>query len=542
MLLACRKRLDKHPAIESTKTVLEQLLARHIVLPSRSTFLAARDQELVKANGTGVPLVLIDALDSAHNNHILEVTPNDSSDSDEKVLSTIPLLFDIAIRCIPRDSPRKRITEGPWLEEMFLYLMQKVHSPVFSEKSVTMSQQSCQILEQLLQIAIDRRVSLDTPILRDIVKRYSGLMELDLEIDHTRWSLIGKTLELDPNVFLMPVEVEAGSLASPYGLVNTLFGCKVRSTRTDDYRFLRSSIVLPLLREFVKARDLTAFLGYWRRELQAQEEFRLESDDELAESPSPTRISIWEDMELTTELSNVLESSLTPGQIDNVLSLTAIDFKASLKDGDDAAPRAYASAVIIDAVLGAIQREETVDLVSGTVAKLASIILLSLDPNSDWPGNHRWRLWRLATLINLHWPQTWPTELEPLSEDMDGPKNSHVELAFEAIKSLSVSSSWLDATPSDSTIFLEVMHAFQYVLSFDPLKFNRDAERTRSAEAIDQALDAIVPFLEDTLNEARRGKAAVSFQWDGRPESMISPGPFVVALATAILRFPRCLQ
>lgn len=493
-----------------------------------------------------MPLVLIDALHSTPDRPIPENTPNTGSNPDEIVRSTVPLLFDIAVRCIPRDSPRKRIIEAPWLEGLFLYLMQKVHLVVFSESSVTMSQQSYQIIEQMLQTAIDRRVSLDTPILRDIVRRFSGLFESGK--DPCQWSLIAKILELDVNVFLIPIEVETGSLATPYGLLSTLFaritqtGRKLGSTISDDYRFLRSSIVLPLLREFAKARDLSGFLDYWRSELKAQEEFGLDSHNELAESPPRTPMSIWEDIELTKELTNLLERSLTPGQIEKALSLTFPDLKASLDPGDDYGQGAYASAVVIDAILGAIHREETADLVSLSVAKFAFIITPNLDLYSNWPENHRWRLWQLATLMNLRWHQAWSIALETLAEELGLPNTSLFERALDIIKSISASSLWLDATASDSNEFLEILHAFQYVVSFDPPRCKGDGEIARSAAAIDQALDAIVPFLEDTFNEAQRGDSALIFQWDGRPESLTSLGSLVVALATAILRFPRCLK
>lgn len=485
-------------------------------------------------------------MDPAIDKELPEVTLNVGGNSDERVMSTVPLLFDIAIRCIPRDSPRKRISEGPWLEGLFLYLMRKVHLPVFSESSVTMNQQSYQILESMLQMAIDRGVSLDTSILRDIVRRFSGLLESAK--DSCQWSLVGKILELDANVFLMPAETEAGSLRAPHGLLITLFsritqtGCKFRSTISDDYKFLRSSIVPPLLREHAKARNLSGFLNYWRSELKAHEEAGYEPVVELAESPRPTLVSIWEDKELTIELSNLLESSLTPVQIQRALSSALPDFGASLQGGDGAVPGVYASGVIIDAVLGAIQREETVDLVSETVEKFASIIIPNLDTYSSWPEYLRWRLWQLATTINLQWRQIWLLALETDGEDTGRPKYSHIKEALKIFASLSSSSSWLNATSSRSNKSLEVLHIFQYVLSFDPPSFTRDAEIAQLSEAIDQALDAIVPFLEETLNEAQGGKASLSFQWDGRAEFVKAPGPLAVALATTILRFPRCLK
>ena len=501
---------------------------------------------VARSNGTGIPLVLMDTLDFADNERLPEGSPSTRSNPGERVPSSVPLLFDVAIRCIPRDSPRKRITEGPWLEGLFLYLMQKVHLPIFSEGFITMSQQSYQILEQILQTAIDRGVSLDTTVLRDILKRYSSFLEV--RRDPCRWSLIGKILELDANVFLMPVEVEAGSSASPYGLLKMLFaritetGRRFRSTMPDDYKYLRSSIVLPLLREFAKARDLSGFLNYWRTELKALEKVRFMSDEEAAASPPQRSVSIWEEMDLTKELRHLMESSLTPGQIKEALLSALPDFMASLTHDEDFAAGAYSSVVVIEAILGAVQHEETADLVSATVADLATVITPNLDPYSDWPEHHRWQLWRLATLINLQWRQAWSTAMESLAQDMRWPYDPHVKNALKTIKSISASNAWLEATSSDSNEFLEVLHAFQYLLSFDPSRFTNDAYIARSAEAVDRALDAITPFLEDTLKDAVDGKASLNFNWDGRPESVASQGSLVVALTTSILRFPRCLK
>ena len=546
LLSACHDRRRKHLAVDSTIAVLEQLLARHIVLPSRSSFLTATEHGVARPDVTGITLVLIDALDPSDDQYGRERTPKAGSQSDERVLSTVPLLFEIAIRCVPRESPRKRITEGPWLEGLFLYLMHKLHLPVFSETPVTMSQQSFQILEQVLQTAIDRGVSLDTSILREIVKCFSGL--LGSRKEPCQWSLIGKILELDANVFLIPVEVDAVSPASPRGLLGTLFtritqtGCNIPLTVSDDYDFLRDSIVLPLLREFAKARDLSGFLDLWRAELKAHEELRLEMDRRLAEPRPPRPISIWEDMELTSELKNLLESSLTPGQIDKALSLMSSDFQTSLEGGGDYCSKAYASVVVIEAVFGAIQREETADLVSGTVTKLAFVITSYLDPCSKWPAIHRWRLWSFATLLKLQWHQAWSAALQPTGDVRFWPKNPLIAWALMFIENSSESSPWMSAPSSDSNEFLEALHAFQYILSFDPSEMARGSELDRSVMAIDQALNDIHPFLEDILSQAVHGNAGLTFQWDGRPESLISHGPLVVALATAILRFPRCLK
>lgn len=541
--------------VNPTVTILDQLLALHVVLPSRSNFLAMRQEGASKASldsippSAHMPLVLLDSLRSIDDEFTPTSIPTAGRNLDKRVLSTIPLLFDIAIRCLPRDTQRKRITEAPWLEAIFLYLTNRLGLPIFSETAVSVNQQSLEILEQMLQTAIDKDVSLDTAILRNIVTRFSGILKSGQ--DSCQWTLIAKTLKLDANVFLIPTDVNAnpnGSSSSADGLLGTLFsqittaGCRLLPKLSDDYNLIRSSIVLPLLREFAKARDLSGFLRHWQDELMAREESRSTSEDELPDSATPRHLSIWEDVDLSNGLRSLLESSLTAGQIDKALSSALPNLETFLHSGSENFPGAYASLIVLDAILRAVQQEETTDSVFATVQSISQAVTRLLSPSINWPNKHRWRLWRIATLINLHWPQAWSTTRQGHVEDTSRYGFPHSMWALKVIGGVVSSGSGLDTMSWGFEGYLEVLEAFQFILSCTFVKTRERSVPSWFSEAVNKTIEAIIPLLEYAITGARDDGKAPKFQWDGRPESVTSWETFIVALATTMLRFPQFLK
>ncbi|KAI9871883.1 MAG: hypothetical protein M1830_002329, partial [Pleopsidium flavum] len=555
LLSSCREYQHKYSVLARTVTMLEQLLARHIVLPSRSDFLAAREQGASKASldsilpSDNTPLALLEPLRSIDSELAPNNTPTAGNNLDMRVVSTIPLLFDVAVRCLPMDTQRKRIMEAPWLEAIFLNLTNQISLPIFSESAVFVSQQSLEIFEQMLQTAIDRNVSLETTILRSIVTRFSGI--LNIGKDSCRWTLIAKTLKLDANVFLIPTDVKPdpkGFSQPADKLLNTLFsqittvGCTLLPTFSDDYKLIRSLIVLPLLREYAKARDLSGFLRHWHTELMAHEGSHSTSEDELPDAATSRHLSIWEDVDLINELRSLLESSLTAGQIIKALHSAMPDFEAFLDSGSGSLPGAYASLVVLDAILGAVQREETTDTVSGTVQSISQAITRLLSPSANWPKKHRWRLWHVATLINLQWPQAWSAHTQLHVEDTSTSGFPHIMWALNAIGGIVPSESGLDIVSWSFERYFDVVQAFHFILSCVFVKTRDNSVPSWFSEAVENIIMTIVPLLQYALTEAQREGRDPKFHWDGRPESVTSWDTLIVALATGLLRFPHFLK
>lgn len=511
--------------------MLEQLLARHIILPSRSMFLAAREQLGPNPSSDNTPLSLLDPLNRIDLSTVPNSAPTSEDKLDRRALSAIPMVFDVAIRCLPRDTPRKKVNEAPWLETMFLRLTNQL-----SEIAKDMNQRSLEMLEHMLQTAIDRKISLDTTVLRDIITYFDVFKDGPLGC---QWTLVAKILELDANVFLMPTDgyhSHTGSSPSINGLLDTLFSHITTGARTvphkhsEDYRLIKSRIVLPLVRELAQARDLSGFLHYWRKELITLEE---------SLTGSTTRdLSVWEDLDLANELRGLVESSLTLGQINTALSWALPDLKTFAERGSKEFSGAYASSIILDAILSAIQRDETTDSVSRIVQSIGQAITALTYPDSAWPYDHRWRLWRIATLINVQWPHAWSffSAMNNGDSRVDGsPGGSR---ALGAFSGLILSDSGLEGMSGRR---LEGLYSFQSILG---LAFVEAGDRNMSAkplESIDLAFIAIVPLLAHAIIQARHGAKASEFQWNGRPESVISSQIMIVALAISILRYPQSL-
>lgn len=283
------------------KEQLEQVVARNIIIPARSDYIGTLETTLL-TNLTKISII------------------QDSANA--------PILFDIATRSIQTNgSKRRKPQDDIWLQTAFISF-QEAFLPQRHEEN-------CKALGLMLQTAINFKVNLNLPVLRKATSEFA-LLE-----GRNNWKLVADFLKLDGNVFLIP-DAEEDLLDKLLSHITTL-------SLEKEWEFVGDQIVLdvlvPLMDEFAKARDLTGFIRHWFAQLITFEKLR--KDQPL----SIERFSAWEDDALQNQLSKLFEPSLTSHQITQTLDWLSSEVELN--------PEAVC--VLLQAIAGAISKEELVD-------------------------------------------------------------------------------------------------------------------------------------------------------------------------------------
>ncbi|KAI9742252.1 MAG: hypothetical protein M1818_004152 [Claussenomyces sp. TS43310] len=316
---------------------LEEVLARNIVVPAKTAYSST--------NSTDVLRMLV--------GEAVSQTPNFG-----------PILLDIAARCLqPRGDRRRKPHDTSWLQSVFLMIENAMVS--------TSKGRFDQALVRLLQICAQHQVALDLPILRRIMLDHAFL---DSETD---WDIILTIVKLDSNAFVME---ESGT----EDLLELLFSRITDTSLSPSWPQLATKIVdnvlAPLMDAFARVRDLIAFIRRWHAQLVDYEQRRTKINQ------IPETFSAWEDDALCIKLKEIMEASLTTGQV-----IELVDWLQS-----ESKVHKQTFLVIADAVAGAVTKEDTIDALG---VRLCQIVL---EADNNLNERYRFRPSRIAS-SSLSW-------------------------------------------------------------------------------------------------------------------------------------------
>lgn len=379
---------------------IKMLLAAHIILPGRAVFIRAKDPKL-DTDPISIVSELLAPLSKA-----LQGIP--SLDARSGLLGdAIPILFEFAIRLMPRDTPKQRTTEDPWLRALFLQLAEclSFHFPITQD--IFEDDLRTDIVERMLRLVVHSNLSLETPILRSIVSHISGIHRANPQ-HRARWSLIGLCMKINSDMVL-PVRTksnlatnqtttQSNTLLEKILAKLTLSGFKVGAQSSDDYEDMLHEVVLPILESFIRARDLEGFINVLKQQLIAWM-FRGEIDSSSQEH-SDKAVSIWEDEILLHAVSSNLESALTAGQILRILqSITATVDSVSVLPSKEEQSMLYAEILVLDTVVDGTRNDQVVSTCKLSVESTGHTLSILITNEEKLLDYHRWRVWRaLATI------------------------------------------------------------------------------------------------------------------------------------------------
>ncbi|TQS39083.1 hypothetical protein Golomagni_00397 [Golovinomyces magnicellulatus] len=292
----------------------------------------------------------------------------------------VPVLFEISIRSIRHQCTRNRQPEDEaWLQAVFQTLL-----------NLRSDSENQECINNMLKLCIQFKVNLDMKLLQSILLK-SAISEYD-----QNWTLIATIIKLDANIFLVSNEESLLAL-----LLNRITEASLDPCWSTISDHVVSEVLLPVMLEFAKARDLSGFIKLWFNQLCIFESKRKETQDS-----SMIVFSAWEQERLFLELRKILDSSLSTDQILNLISWIS-------KNAEKNPCGAY---IILEAICGSISgQEHVVDSIS-----LQPYNIIFHKKTLGLQSRYRWRAWRLLT-HTLNWANS--RDLDTLASSWDSEGN-----------------------------------------------------------------------------------------------------------------------
>ncbi|KFY90495.1 hypothetical protein V500_05159 [Pseudogymnoascus sp. VKM F-4518 (FW-2643)] len=284
------------------QTQLEQLLSRNIILPAKNAYTASKTTD-----------VLVSFVTNA-----VAARPNFA-----------PIIFENAIHSLqPNSTHRSRTQDAAWLQALFRVLSDACPAEPREVKN--------EAINKMMKMCLEHKISLDVDLLRSIT------LESGLHSEGTDEEIIATVIALDGLVFTIPDAEERDLLKELFSRITLLSTTPEWPDVADTYV---DKILVPLMGDFAKARDLTGFINHWYEQLVA-------FDSIISERPSKDDLGhfgAWEDDALLKKLKETMEASLTSEQIKSILD--------GIREKTGSPGPAL---VMMDAVSGALTREETI--------------------------------------------------------------------------------------------------------------------------------------------------------------------------------------
>ena len=310
-----------------------------------------------------------------------------------------------AARCPRSPGYKGRVANASWLEAVLRVLVEI--AGISSDDNASLHQNQLEVLEGLLQVAIDRNIKVGTNHLQQIAISH-GNLSTEGKLS-PKWNILGKMIELDPDVFLIPKHSE--HLSPKYNeadnpLLEALFdaitaaACVSRSSASEEGREIQQNILLPLMGALAKARKLSTFLQLWLQGLEAIYQKRFDNQDAPEDAQIPI-VTFMESEQVFKALRDLLEKHWSTMQITEAIESILIKVEASrVVDGK---AQVLARLLLIEAICSALSRDDVLEAVHPQAVKVYQVIIQLLC--ESWRDDVSiWALWRLLERLCTLWP------------------------------------------------------------------------------------------------------------------------------------------
>lgn len=527
---------------------LERLLISYVILPFRGSTIASEQHSALKKEVL-LPS-LADDMTLAIKQHRFPPPEQFSTSSptyagkrssdktkDHLTVAFLLVLFDVALSCRPRHLPQLRRREDPWLIALFGQLTKCLEQRRSHGSKLRLEQKYARLVKWLLRKARDHGLRLLPAMIETILEESSGLFSGKKK--NVEWEIISLCLSNDSNVFIIPAHSIILGQDPPHRPPNRFLSALLSkitelgplSPSNTDVNYALSNVLVPLGRAFSEGRDLKGFFTLWREQLNA---LQLKNLERSFTSTGPT---LWEDQKLLESIAKLVESTLTPGQIDQLLSVAAHDLESLVPNTVKGKSTSLSSLVILDCLFEGITHDSTKLHLATTAHSVSTSIEAIL--SSENPGLDRWRMWRIVGTIIDRWFPTYNTR------------------AFEKTACLAVSRA---TRMINNTVFTslqlvnadltEILHAFKYIIRFiaedDSFwKHPKSLSRQHILLSVRKAMDAMEPFCHRTRQDLFGTiKSPDSFlKWEEYYGSrIVSPETFYIGCIGYMISSPRIIM
>ncbi|OSS44705.1 hypothetical protein B5807_10504 [Epicoccum nigrum] len=428
-------------SIDRATQAIEKLMARHLFAPARAAFFANTEKPAENTSKYREAALLVSNLGPLRAKLLQAAQIEDDGETVPADLAALSgassQLLSLAIRVSPSKNPRSRLAEKPWVEAVFIALVECAGCSLTAPPEYVTSKTALDLLVQAIGVLRESSTSIKSDILKDLFWYHSGIKYPIGKDKQVHWSLISALIGLDPSVFVTEPKGLAGpSKAQQVDLAQTVFeeisraqfegdgfvhdldgtterkqGSKTQGPAQISKAAIVDRVIVPLMSGFATNRNLLGFIQRWDDQL--VKAYRHENRKALKECKS----MIWEDHAINKALAQRFEQSLTQGQIagllqqhnqrmDDLNSALATEAKEDVNLKKLAAyKKAASTAVVVPAVLQSFKSDEIVEAVKPQLSSL-------LQSYSTWVMDDRYsshtqvsRSWlTLCQLVSKLWP------------------------------------------------------------------------------------------------------------------------------------------
>lgn len=387
------KRKAEEAIKQSSREILESLLARHVLVPARAAFFKAEDtsnsSDRRQIGSQDPSYVLRSMLDS------IKGFKSRADAAQSPIFASLPRLLEIVIRVTPMTTPKQRSREKPWIESVFKVLHECDQS---GDKAVLID-----MLGRLKQYGAS--------LSKDMLQRLINDNKVE-SADFMYWQLLSNIIALDQDIFSDESKAEAffsNMTAIDSAELEQTFPRDLdpkdendvsKSTKAD---FLSKSIILPIMYSYASQRKLARFTEMWAKQLQDEKRIGKQT--------------LW--VELDAEFAPLLEDSLPQEQIIELFDgyfahVESAANSQNLKEDQTLQGVLSSSVVILNAILKGVKSEALIDALSTKTGDLLEL-MMRFCPDASGGGfstdrftvSHDIRTWALITVAFELWFPSW---------------------------------------------------------------------------------------------------------------------------------------
>lgn len=318
-------------------------------------------------------------------------------------------LFDVGVRCTPLATTRAKSLEASWLEHLLKALSNCMGLDISEQHPSPNIPSACfEGLADMLRTVHSCKVAVSARLLSNVIYNDPGL-----EVGNTKspsWELVAQVISLGPNVFVDGVSdgVSGDAICDlVMSAINTSVWKQKESLPStgqsaDDnvvYNLVKLRILVPLIKAFASARSLSIFLDLWHKNLShcILQQLQGEAEEVVA------RISIWEDDDLVSALSEFMEVSLTNGQITLLLSKFGRILQSGLSSKPKKLANSIASGTLQRIILCTLRRDDTISnlhaIILQTQKDCETLLQTKTRETRHWPVF--WKLLTVSQVLNI---------------------------------------------------------------------------------------------------------------------------------------------
>ena len=525
---------------------LEDLIIQKILMPSRALFFNSKNHSNADSSDgpTASNANLLAPLAKVYDTKAGEGFKETKTLNEHWPTSVI---FQIALQSLARSTPKQRSVEDSWLQDLFYRILQQAFQIGAADALLKSSTQHLLSINQILQVIADHNIRINVsklePLLAHIMRSPDGTLDASVVCE-----TINLCILIDANIFIGQAPIFEDIQRSHHRVPNQRLAMLLvwitnsawkNSLEMDlVYEDKLSKVVSPLVEAYAKVRSLLSFVTSWQEQLVLCQKQRFDHSDLVARFYRPQ--TIWEDERLIQLIARLAESTLTAGQIKNLLLDAHTSVLSHENLGPDGYPNLMAKLILLDCAFGINLNDANSEHIKDVAQDIYHSSFDWILNKKCWPSQHKWRLWRILIAITKRWNVT---------ENQASIQNLKQQVIGKAVELSTRARLGALRDENNQTEYAEELYAFAFVISsISGQNEPGEHESKLSHSLIETVIEWISSYATREKNDERQDQMASAansksvVQWDGQSDGVVSLDILHLCYLAQFLIFPGVFQ